>query len=249
MGRLQTIGGPADVRAMSPEQLAELAVGDPRLPGRADVATRGGHLGPEPGRRRADHGAAPGLRLADRADPVRHRPPGYVHKIVTGRADGFDTLRSPERPVRLPEPGRESEHDWIENSHASTALSYADGLAKAFALRERARPDRGRGDRRRRADRRDGLGGAEQHRGGQDRPLVIVLNDNGRSYSPTTGGMAERLAATAAAARLRADARPGQGHPAARAGRGPAAVLGAARGEVGRQGLVPAAGDVRRTSA
>ena len=77
--------------------------------------------------------------------------------------------------------------------HASTALSYADGLAKAYALRG-GEPSRRGGRRRRRAHRRDELGGAEQHRRGGERPVVIVVNDNGRSYAPTLGGLAQHLA-------------------------------------------------------
>ena len=89
----------------------------------------------------------------------------------------------------------ESEHDWIENSHASTSLSYADGLAKAFALRKET-------DRTVVAVIGDGAltGGMAWEAlnniaAAQDRPLVIVLNDNGRSYAPTAGGMAQRMAA------------------------------------------------------
>ena len=86
----------------------------------------------------------------------------------------------------------ESPHDWIENSHASTALSYADGLAKAFAVRDERRPVV--------AVVGDGAltGGmcweALNNIAAADRPVVIVVNDNGRSYSPTIGGLAEHLA-------------------------------------------------------
>ncbi len=85
----------------------------------------------------------------------------------------------------------ESEHDWIENSHASTALSYADGLAKAFDVRGERRPVV--------AVVGDGAltGGmcweALNNIAGADRPVVIVVNDNGRSYAPTVGGFAEHL--------------------------------------------------------
>jgi 1-deoxy-D-xylulose-5-phosphate synthase len=86
----------------------------------------------------------------------------------------------------------ESAHDWIENSHASTALSYADGLAKAFAVRDERRPVV--------AVVGDGAltGGmcweALNNIAGADRPVIVVVNDNGRSYSPTTGGLADHLA-------------------------------------------------------
>ena len=117
-----------------------------------------------------------------------------MHKIVTGRADQFDKLRTRNGLSGYPSRA-ESEHDWIENSHASTSLSYADGLAKAFALRKER-------DRTVVAVIGDGAltGGMAWEAlnniaGAKDRPLVIVLNDNGRSYAPTTGGMAQRMAA------------------------------------------------------
>ncbi|MGH3780347.1 MAG: 1-deoxy-D-xylulose-5-phosphate synthase N-terminal domain-containing protein, partial [Pseudonocardiaceae bacterium] len=116
-----------------------------------------------------------------------------VNKILTGRCAEFDSLRQAGGlsgyPSRV-----ESVHDVIENSHASAALSYADGLAKAFALR---------GDAHRRVVAIVGDGALT---GGMcwealnnigaapDRPLIIVLNDNGRSYSPTVGGLAHHLA-------------------------------------------------------
>ena len=132
-----------------------------------------------------------------------------MHKLLTGRQRDFDGLRQAGGVSGYPS-RTESPHDVIENSHASTALSYADGLAKAFALRG-ARPPGGRGGRRRRADRRHVLGGAEQpRRGAPDRPVVVVLNDNGRSYAPTVGGLADHLAL------LRA--RTDRGEPVHRAG-------------------------------
>src|SRR5919201_874966 len=117
----------------------------------------------------------------------------YVHKIVTGRREGFDNLRKRDGLSGYPSRA-ESPHDLVENSHASTALSYADGLAKAFQLR---------GARRHVV----ALVGDGALTGGmcwealnniaadQTRPVVIVVNDNGRSYSPTIGGLADHLAA------------------------------------------------------
>ena len=107
----------------------------------------------------------------------------YVHKIVTGRADRFDTLRTRNGLSGYPSRA-ESEHDWVENSHASTSLSYADGLAKAFQVRgEQGRtPVAVIGD--------GALTGGmawealNNIASAKDRPLVIVLNDNGRSYAP-----------------------------------------------------------------
>jgi 1-deoxy-D-xylulose-5-phosphate synthase len=123
----------------------------------------------------------------------------YVHKIITGRSDRFDTLRQPGGLSGYPSRA-ESEHDVIENSHASTALSWADGLAKAHAVR-------GITDRKVVAVVGDGAltGGmaweALNNIAAADRPMVIVVNDNERSYSPTIGGLAKHLA------RLRTDRR------------------------------------------
>ena len=116
----------------------------------------------------------------------------YVHKILTGRAGADSTLRQTGGLSGYPSRA-ESPHDWIENSHASTALSYADGLAKAFAVRGERRPVV--------AVVGDGAltGGmcweALNNIAAADRPVVIVVNDNGRSYAPTIGGLAEHLAA------------------------------------------------------
>ena len=124
----------------------------------------------------------------------------YVHKILTGRAAGFDTLRRHGGLSGYPSRS-ESAHDWIENSHASTALSYADGLAKAFQLRGELAD--GSGDPARRhvvpvigdGAMTGGLAweGLNNLAGAADRPVVIVLNDNGRAYAPTVGGIATHL--------------------------------------------------------
>ncbi|MGH3472273.1 MAG: 1-deoxy-D-xylulose-5-phosphate synthase, partial [Nocardioidaceae bacterium] len=116
----------------------------------------------------------------------------YVHKILTGRASAFDSLRQEGGLSGYPSQ-HESEHDIVENSHASTSLSYADGLAKGYRVKGE--------DRYVVAVVGDGaltggmtwealnnIAAAKQSR------LVIVVNDNGRSYSPTVGGLAEHLA-------------------------------------------------------
>jgi 1-deoxy-D-xylulose-5-phosphate synthase len=116
----------------------------------------------------------------------------YVHKLVTGRQD-FSELK--RRGGLSGYPSRaESEHDIVENSHASTSLSWADGLAKAHQLL-------GHSDRHVVAVVGDGaLTGGMAWEAlnniaiGKDRNLVIVVNDNERSYAPTIGGLAERLA-------------------------------------------------------
>jgi 1-deoxy-D-xylulose-5-phosphate synthase len=155
------------------------------------VSRTGGHLGPNLG--------AVELTIAlhrvfdSPTEPilfdVGHQ--AYVHKILTGRADRMHTLRQSGGVSGYPSRA-ESAHDWIENSHASTALSYADGLAKAFAVRDERRPVV--------AVVGDGAltGGmcweALNNIAGADRPVIVVVNDNGRSYSPTTGGLADHLA-------------------------------------------------------
>jgi 1-deoxy-D-xylulose-5-phosphate synthase len=187
---LQRISAPADLRALSPEQLTGLAaeIRDVLV---QTVARTGGHLGPNLGaveltiavHRVFDSPTEPVLF------DVGHQ--AYVHKLLTGRADRIDTLRQTGGLSGYPSRD-ESSHDWVENSHASTALSYADGLAKAFDVRGERRPVV--------AVVGDGAltGGmcweALNNIAGSDRPVIVVVNDNGRSYSPTTGGLAEHLA-------------------------------------------------------
>ncbi|HVX46654.1 MAG TPA: 1-deoxy-D-xylulose-5-phosphate synthase [Mycobacteriales bacterium] len=189
---LEGIRSPKDLRALSSDQLAALAteVRDFLV---TKVARTGGHLGPNLG--------AVELTIAlhrvfesphDRILwDVGHQ--AYVHKILTGRQDDFDVLRQTDGLSGYPNRA-ESEHDIIENSHASTALSYADGLAKAYALRGEKRSVV--------AVVGDGAltGGMcwealNNIAAAEDRPVVIVVNDNGRSYSPTIGGLANNLAA------------------------------------------------------
>ena len=157
------------------------------------VTKTGGHLGPNLG--------VVELTLAlhrvfdSPKDPILwdtgHQ--SYVHKMVTGRANDFDTLRQEDGLSGYPSRA-ESIHDVIENSHASTALSYADGIAKAFEIH-------GESDRHVVAVVGDGAltGGMTWEAlnniaDGSDRSIVIVVNDNERSYSPTIGGMARHLA-------------------------------------------------------
>lgn len=116
----------------------------------------------------------------------------YVHKILTGRGDGFDKLRQRGGLAGYPN-RRESEHDVVENSHASTALSWADGIARGFKIK-------GIADRTVVAVVGDGslTGGMAWEAlnniaASADLPLVIVVNDNERSYSPTIGGVATYL--------------------------------------------------------
>ena len=189
---LEQIHGPRDLRRLDHDELAALAAEIRDFLVRS-VSKTGGHLGPNLG--------AVELTLAlHRVFDSPHDRilwdtghQAYVHKIVTGRAGRFEGLRQKGGLSGYPSQA-ESEHDVIENSHASTALSYADGLAKAFQLR-------GETDRHVVAVVGDGslTGGmaweainniAADH----SRRLVIVVNDNERSYAPTIGGMAHHLA-------------------------------------------------------
>src|SRR5919199_4810980 len=187
---LARVTGPHDLKRLDADELALLAteIRDFLV---AKVSRTGGHLGPNLGVVELT------LALHRVFDSPRDRllfdtgHQAYVHKIVTGRQDGFDLLR--RRGGLSGYPSRaESDHDLIENSHASTALSYADGLAKAYALRGEQRHVV--------AVVGDGAltGGmcweALNNIAGAGNPMVIVVNDNGRSYAPTIGGRADHPA-------------------------------------------------------
>ncbi|PXY28170.1 1-deoxy-D-xylulose-5-phosphate synthase [Prauserella muralis] len=192
MTLLESVREPADLKRMSHDQLGVLAE-EIRQFLVDKVCKTGGHLGPNLGvveLTLALHRVFDSPKDALLFD-VGHQ--SYVHKIVTGRHGGFDGLRQQGGIAGYPAQA-ESEHDLIENSHASTALSYADGLAKAFQL--------GGGGRHAVAVVGDGAltGGMcwealNNIAADPERPVVIVVNDNGRSYSPTIGGLAEHLAA------------------------------------------------------
>ncbi|HEY3709732.1 MAG TPA: 1-deoxy-D-xylulose-5-phosphate synthase [Amycolatopsis sp.] len=192
MTMLDSVHGPADLKRLSVEDLDELAaeIRDFLVD---KVRRSGGHLGPNLGvveLTLALHRVFDSPRDAIVWD-VGHQ--SYVHKIVTGRHGEFDRLRQLGGPTGYPSRA-ESEHDLVENSHASTALSYVDGLAKAFELS---------GGERRHAVAVVGDGALtggmcwealNNIAANRDRPVVIVVNDNGRSYSPTIGGVADHLA-------------------------------------------------------
>jgi 1-deoxy-D-xylulose-5-phosphate synthase len=189
---LGSINSPADLQRVEPGDLPELAREIREF--LIDAVSRtGGHLGPNLGvveLTMALH------RVFDSPHDAIVWDTGhqaYVHKLLTGRRADFDTLRQAGGLSGYPSRD-ESPHDWVENSHASTALSYADGLAKAFAVR-------GDGDRAVVAVVGDGslTGGMcwealNTIAAAPDRPVVIVVNDNGRSYAPTVGGLAAHLA-------------------------------------------------------
>jgi 1-deoxy-D-xylulose-5-phosphate synthase len=192
---LPQIETPADLRGLSTEQLEKLAQ-EIRSFIVETVTTTGGHLGSNLGvveLTMALH------RVFDSpSDPILwdtgHQT--YVHKLLTGRRYGFKELRSEGGLSGYPNRS-ESEHDWIENSHASTVLSYAYGMATAFE-QQGTLAGHG-GERRVVAVIGDGAltGGmayeALNNLGHSGRRVVIVLNDNGRSYAPTVSQLSQSL--------------------------------------------------------
>ena len=190
MPLLDEIDGPSDLSDLTPGQLRQLAE-EIRAFLVTNVSRTGGHLGPNLGVVEltiALHRVFDSPRDAIVFD-TGHQ--SYVHKILTGRRDLFPTLRQPGGLSGYPSRA-ESPHDWVENSHASTSLSWADGMAKANRLQ-----------------------GSDQFvvavigdgalTGGMawealnniavanEERLVVVVNDNGRSYTPTVGGIATQL--------------------------------------------------------
>ncbi|MFJ4107784.1 1-deoxy-D-xylulose-5-phosphate synthase [Oerskovia enterophila] len=190
MTLLSSITSPEDLRRLTPQQVETLAAEIREFLVSA-VSRTGGHLGPNLGvveLTLAMHRVFDSPKDSFVFD-TGHQ--AYVHKLLTGRQD-FSALRKRDGMSGYPSRA-ESPHDIVENSHASTALSWGDGIAKANVVR-------GLRDRHVVSVIGDGAltGGmawealnniAES----QDRRLVIVVNDNGRSYSPTIGGMAHHL--------------------------------------------------------
>ncbi|MEV6306989.1 1-deoxy-D-xylulose-5-phosphate synthase [Streptomyces sp. NPDC051840] len=190
MDLLTRIRGPRDLDRLGLEQLDQLA-GEIRTFLVEEVSKTGGHLGPNLGV----------VELTIALHRVFESPQdkvlfdtghqSYVHKLLTGRQD-FSKLKSKGGLSGYPSRA-ESEHDVIENSHASTVLGWADGLAKANEIRGKD-------------DHVVAVIGDGALTGGmawealnniaaaKDRPLVIVVNDNERSYAPTIGGLANHLA-------------------------------------------------------
>jgi 1-deoxy-D-xylulose-5-phosphate synthase len=186
---LDSLTGPEGLRDLSGDQLTELA-GEIRQRLITAVAANGGHLGPNLGvveLTMALHRVFESPRERIIWD-TGHQ--AYVHKMLTGRAGEFDRLRQADGLSGYPNRA-ESEHDCMENSHASTSLSYADGIAKGQQVNGRTDPVI--------AVIGDGAltGGmaweALNNIAASDRPVIVVVNDNGRSYTPTVGGLANRL--------------------------------------------------------
>ena len=190
MALLDTISGPRDLDRLSPEQLVQLA-GEVRAFLVREVSKTGGHLGPNLGVVEltiAMHRVFESPRDAIVFD-TGHQ--AYVHKLLTGRQD-FSLLRQTGGLAGYPQ-RRESEHDIVESSHASSSLSWADGVSRAFEIT-------GQSDRHVIAVVGDGslTGGMTWEAlnnisDDNTRRLIIIVNDNGRSYAPTIGGMARFL--------------------------------------------------------
>ncbi|NMM23963.1 MAG: 1-deoxy-D-xylulose-5-phosphate synthase, partial [Phycicoccus sp.] len=192
MELLDSINGPEDLKALTAAQMPLLAkeIRDFLID---SVSRTGGHLGPNLGVVEltiALHRVFDSPRDTIVFD-TGHQT--YVHKLLTGRRDDFTNLRK-KGGLSGYQSRAESEHDVVENSHASTALSWADGIAIARRLQ-------GQHDRYTVAVIGDGAltGGMAWEAinnisADKDLPLVIVVNDNERSYAPTTGGLADHLA-------------------------------------------------------
>jgi 1-deoxy-D-xylulose-5-phosphate synthase len=190
MSILERINGPADLKALSAAELETLAE-EIRSYLITSVAKVGGHLGPNLGvvevsiaMHRVFNSPVDSIVF----DTGHH---SYVHKLLTGRKN-FDNLRQKDGIAGYPQRS-ESEHDIVESSHASSSLSWADGIAKAYRLT-------GQDDRYVVALIGDGAltGGMAWEAlnnisDDNDRKLVIIVNDNGRSYAPTIGGFARTL--------------------------------------------------------
>ena len=193
MSLLEQIKSPDDLKAVPQDEIPALCE-EIRETLIDRVSKTGGHLGPNLGV----------VELTVAIHRVYESPndvvvwdtghQSYVHKMLTGRTDQFDTLR--QRGGLSGYPSRaESEHDVVENSHASTALSWADGIATAFEAKGEL------GERHVVAVIGDGAltGGMAWEAlnniaGKSDRPIVLIVNDNARSYGPTIGGLAQHLA-------------------------------------------------------
>ena len=190
MAILDSVNGPEDLKALTHKQLLELAqeIRDFLI---AKVAKTGGHLGPNLGVVETTIAIHKVFDSPNDSIVFDTGHQSYVHKILTGRKD-FDTLRQKDGLAGYPQRS-ESVHDIVESSHASSSLSWADGIAKAYKLTEQ-------NDRYVIAVVGDGAltGGMTWEAlnnitDDNDRKLVIVVNDNGRSYAPTIGGLARYL--------------------------------------------------------
>ncbi|MBF6243158.1 MULTISPECIES: 1-deoxy-D-xylulose-5-phosphate synthase [Nocardia] len=187
---LAALTGPDALAALSDDELPALAQ---RLRDRLveTVTGTGGHLGASLGTVELTIALHRVFRSPTDVLVFDTGHQSYAHKLLTGRSHTFDTLRQAGGIAGYPN-RTESPHDWVENSHASVSLAWADGIAKAFQLR-------GEYERRVVAVIGDGAltGGVAweglNNLGAGGRPVVVVLNDNGRSYDPTVGALAGHL--------------------------------------------------------
>ena len=242
MALLETITSPAALKALPADQLPALAE-EIRTFLVTEVSKTGGHLGPNLGV----------VELTIALHRVFDSPhdtivfdtghQSYVHKLLTGRQD-FSKLKKKGGLSGYPSRA-ESEHDVVENSHASTALSWADGIAKGRRLS-------GESDRHTVAVIGDGAltGGMAWEAINniavdKTLPLVIVVNDNERSYAPTIGGLADHLATLRTTRGYERFLDWGKRSLAQDAGRRRCDVRDAPRRQEGDQGHRRAAGDVR----
>ena len=201
MALLESINSPRDLEGLSLEQLEALAseIRDFLI---SEVSRTGGHLGPNLGV--VELTIALHRVFDSPQDPIiwdtGHQ--SYVHKILTGRKD-FSQLRAKGGMAGYPQRS-ESEHDIVESSHASSSLSWAEGISRAFQMT-------GQDDRYVVAVVGDGAltGGMTwealnniSH--DNERNLILVVNDNGRSYAPTIGGVARFLSKVRAQGSYRA---------------------------------------------
>src|SRR6266487_2608666 len=210
MSLLDTIAQPADLRRLTTEQLHQLAA-EIRAFLVDAVCHTGGHLGPNLGVVELTIALHRVFRSPQDRILFDTGHQAYVHKVLPGRREGFAGLRQRDGLSGYPSRS-ESEHDVVENSHASTALAYADGLCRAYALDGT--------DRAVVAVIGDGAltGGlaweALNNLAVSPGRMVIVLNDNGRSYAPTVGGVAAHLSALRRRLGRTTDHRAGATRPA-----------------------------------
>src|SRR5215471_2488267 len=190
MGLLEAIHSPADLKVLNQQQLTKLAE-EVRAFLVEQTSQTGGHLSPNLGVVELTFALHRVFNSPSDAIVWDTGHQAYVHKLVTGRASQFATLRQANGLSGYPS-RKESEHDLVENSHASTSLSYALGIAEA-RLRKRI----GGfvvaviGD----GALTGGMAYEALNQIAHLMPpnLIIVINDNGRSYAPTVGGLARHL--------------------------------------------------------
>ncbi|TMG27247.1 MAG: 1-deoxy-D-xylulose-5-phosphate synthase [Chloroflexi bacterium] len=190
MGILETIHSPADLKALDAARLSELAT-EVRTFLVEQTSRTGGHLSPNLGVVELTFALHRVFESPKDAIVWDTGHQAYVHKLVTGRAAEFARLRQAGGLSGYPS-RQESEHDLVENSHASTSLSYALGLAEArLRKRQSGFVVAVIGD----GALTGGMAYEALNQIAHLQPpnLIVVINDNGRSYAPTVGGLARHL--------------------------------------------------------